>query len=107
MQETMSRVEDFVRAWERNCDSDEIAPLLAQFADPFLYAGADGARVLPLAAFAAAVPKRREMFARMGRRSAKMLSFDATPLDARYTLAKTRWQMVFGEEVLLLVSSLL
>lgn len=45
-----------------------------------------------------AFASRKEMFQRIGFRSARVLNVDATPLDERYTMAKVHWHMRFEKE---------
>jgi hypothetical protein len=42
--------------------------------------------------------KRKAFFEQIGFKRAKVLSVDATPLDDKYTMAKTHWQMTFEKE---------
>lgn len=84
----------FFATWQHTADHAP-ADNLSQFADTFLAAGPDGARPVPAAAFGPALAKRRELFAQLGCRATKLVSLEETPLDARYTLARTRWRMTF------------
>lgn len=45
--------------------------------------------------FAAALPKRKLLFDRLGSKPAVMVSLHETQLDARYVLAKTKWRFDF------------
>jgi hypothetical protein len=85
----------FFASWQHNRDT-ATTDNLAQFADTFLAAGPDGAKPVPAAAFGPALAKRRQLFAQLGCLSNELLSLDETPLDSRYTLARTRWRMTFS-----------
>ena len=66
------------------------------FADPFISADPHGARCVRLADFAAALPKRRMLFDRLGCKPAVLVNLNETRLDARYVLAKTKWRFEFA-----------
>ena len=85
----------FFATYQHNIAHGTEADMLAQFAETFLAAGPDGAKPVPAALFAPALAKRKELFDRLGCRSTELVSLDETPLDPRYTLARTRWQMTF------------
>lgn len=46
----------------------------------------------------AAFVQRKSFFESIGFKRAKLLNVDATPLDARYTMAKVHWQMTFEKD---------
>lgn len=85
----------FFATFQHNTAHGSAADTLAQFADTFLAAGPDGAKAVPASLFAPAIAKRKELFDRLGCRSTELVSLEETTLDARYTLARTRWQMTF------------
>jgi hypothetical protein len=86
----------FFATFQHNTAHGTEADTLAQFANTFLAAGPDGAKTVPAALFAPALAKRKELFDKLGCRSTELVSLDETPLDTRYTLARTRWQMTFS-----------
>jgi hypothetical protein len=45
--------------------------------------------------FAAVLPKRKQLFERLGCQPATLVSLQETPLDTRYVLAKTSWRLEF------------
>lgn len=90
-----SRVETFFRSYERIAAGGDTAAMAAQFADVFLAAGPQGAQAVKAGEFALALPKRKEIFDRLGCRSTELVGLEEFPLDARYTLAKTRWRLRF------------
>lgn len=90
-----SPLTQFFRAYETNTASGDTATLVAQFADPFMAAGPTGVQCLHAADFAAALPRRRELFAGLGAKPAKLVSCRENRLDARYVMAETRWQITF------------
>jgi len=96
MPQTENAVEGFFRAYEDNINSGDVAALVAQFADVFLAANPQGAQPVRASDFALALPKRKQLFDRLGCQSTSLVALWPTTLDARYTLARTRWQMTFG-----------
>jgi hypothetical protein len=85
----------FFREFERRTSGHDGAAQAAQFADSFLAAGPQGAQCVRASDFALALPKRKELFDRLGLRSTQLAALEETPLDARYTLVRTRWRMEF------------
>jgi hypothetical protein len=86
----------FFATFQHNTAHGTEAETLAQFAATFLAGGPDGAKPVPAALFAPAFTKRKELFDRLGCRSTELVSLNENPLDFRYTLARTRWQMTFA-----------
>jgi len=93
---TTQVIEDFLRAFEHTDNRREINALVSQFADTFLVAGPDGSRAVKASDFALALPKRQEMFDRMGCRSTKLATVAVTKLDDRYAMAEANWLMTFA-----------
>jgi len=95
MQNISDPVELFFKTYEQNISTGNIPALLAQFADPFLAAIPQGARVVSAADYAKALPVRHELFHRLGCRSTSLVDLHPIPLSSRFTLALTKWRMVF------------
>jgi hypothetical protein len=85
----------FLRGYERLSESNDIPAMVAQFGETFLAAGPRGACCVRSSDFALALPKRKQLFERLGHSSTALISFDETPLDARYVLARTQWRFTF------------
>ena len=96
METTTHAIEDFLRAFEHTDNRREINELVSQFADTFLVAGPDGSRAIKVSDFVLALPKRQEMFDRMGCRSTKLATVAVTKLDDRYAMAEAKWLMTFA-----------
>ena len=88
----------FFEEYARESNSDDVAAIVSRFADPFLSAGPSGTQCVRAADFAAALPKRKELFNRLGARPASLMSIEERALDTRYVLAKTRWRIEFVRE---------
>jgi hypothetical protein len=67
-----------------------------QFADVFLAAGPEGAKAVRANEFALALPRRKELFDRLGCRSTTLASLVGTELSPRYAMATTEWRMSFA-----------
>ena len=62
-----SAMETFFKDFERNSSLGETGASVSQFADVFLVAGPQGAKAVPVNAFALALPGRKQLFDSMGR----------------------------------------
>lgn len=89
-------VSRFFQLYAQKSSEDNILALVSQFADPFISADPHGTRCVRVEDFAAALPKRKLLFDRLGSRPAVLVSLDETKLDARYVLAKTTWRFAFA-----------
>ena len=100
MSASESRVGRFFRSYARVSAGEDTTAMAAQFADVFMAAGPQGAQAVKAGDFALALPRRKQLFDRLGCRPAELVGFEEWPLDARYTMAKTRWRLSFvrGEE---------
>src|SRR5215469_11229267 len=88
----------FFEVYSRVSNEDNISQLLSYFADPFLSAGPHGAQCVSAAEFAVVLPKRKQLFERLGAKPASLVSLEETQLEARYVLARTRWRIEFVRE---------
>ncbi|MGD0154739.1 MAG: hypothetical protein ABSB50_01485 [Terracidiphilus sp.] len=89
-------VVSFFQAYERNIVAGDTPALLAQFADPFLFAGPQGTKIVSATDHAKALPGRRELFQRHGHQSSSLADFHPIPLSSRYVLVLTKWRMTFA-----------
>lgn len=91
-----SRMVEFLESFE--CSRAAGADAAALYAETFLAAGPEGARCVRLEDFLKALPKRKEMFEAAGCKRTELASVTETPLDERYTMARTKWRMTFARE---------
>ena len=96
MESTTTDIEEFLKSFEHTDKPREVDSLVSQFADTFLVAGPDGSRAVKASDFALALPKRQEMFDKMGCRSTKLATATVTNLDDRYAMAEAKWLMTFA-----------
>jgi hypothetical protein len=73
-------------------DLDAIAKA---YNDPFMFAGPDGARAVPVQPFLAALSQRRAFFDSVGQQGTELVSFEETQVDDRYVLVKAKLKMTF------------
>ncbi len=97
MQESIDAIEEFFRAFESNASSHDTAAQVSHFADVFMAANPQGAQVVRAGDFALALPRKKQLFDKLGCRTTALISLRQTRLDARYTLATTRWRMTFAQ----------
>jgi hypothetical protein len=91
-------IRHFFQRFETSSAGGDVPALTALFAEVFLAAVPDGARPVKASDFALALPKRFELFHRLGCISTELTGLEAKPLSARFTLAETTWRMVFASE---------
>ena len=91
-------VGEFFRSLEKETAEGDFAKMAERFAEHFVAASPSGAKVAPRSVFQAMMPERKHMFDKLGAKPARLSSLETTELDARYTLAKARWQLDFASE---------
>jgi len=85
----------FFQLFAQNSREENIPAQVSQFTDPFISADPHGTRCVSVDDFAAALPRRKSLFDRLGCKPAILMSLHETQLDARYVLAKTTWRFDF------------
>jgi hypothetical protein len=95
METSLNVIEQFFRNFERQSNGSNPDELFAQFGDAVMVAGPDGSRVVRASDLAVALPKRKELFNRIGCRSTRLLSMQETRIDQRYVMAETQWCLTF------------
>jgi hypothetical protein len=95
MPKTQSPVSRFLALYAQETAEDNMPAVVSHFADSFIFAGPSGAQPVRASDFAAALPKRKLLFDKLGSQPAKLISIDETPLDSRYVLARTTWRFCF------------
>ena len=92
-----SLIESFFQRFETNSNSGDVAASIAQFADVFLAGDpVRGMSVVRAGDFAQVLPKRKELFDKLGCRSTSLVSLRTTEIGPRFVLAETQWQMTFA-----------
>jgi hypothetical protein len=90
-----SSIARFFDSFARESNRDNVPTQVSLFGDTFLALNPLGAKCVSSADFALALPERKQLFASLGLQATTLVSLEETPLDARYVLVKTRWQMLF------------
>src|SRR5579871_1587227 len=88
-------LERFFRTFESNTMSSDTDAAVAQFADVFMAASPSGAQAVRASDFALALPKKKQLFDKLGCRSTQLAWLGEQRLDARYSLASAHWKMTF------------
>jgi len=88
-------VDRFFASFQHASGADDIPSMVSHFSETFLAAGAQGTQCVRSAEFAMALPKRKELFARLGAKPATLVSLQHSPLDGRYALARATWRFEF------------
>jgi len=86
----------FFQLFAQTSSEESILAQVSLFADPFFSADPHGTRGVRLSDFAAALPKRKMLFDRLGCKPPVLVNLNETRLDARYVLAKTTWRFEFA-----------
>lgn len=97
MTATASPIQSFFQRYDQLSTEGNVPELVALFADTFLAADPGGARAVTAADFARALPQRKHFFDKIGCKGSELVSVEETPLDRRYTLARTQWRFRFPE----------
>jgi hypothetical protein len=95
METTKTAVEHFLHQYASHTDKGNVPELITCFADVFLAGGPQGAQPVRAADFALALPKRVQLFDKMGCRRTELVKIQENRLDARYFSARTRWRLTF------------
>ena len=98
MDNSTNSIERFFQELEQETISGNFPALAERFSETFLSAGPNGSKIAQRSLFAQSVPARKQQIEKMGDNSTKLISLETTKIDARYTLAKTRWQLTFKRE---------
>ena len=88
-------VSRFLALYAQETAEDNMPAVVSHFADSFLFAGPSGAQPVRASDFAAALPKRKFLFDKLGSQPAELIAIHETPLDSRYVLARTTWRFRF------------
>jgi hypothetical protein len=88
-------IEDFLRAHLKAGSALDVGAIAKVYNDPFMFAGPDGARAVPVQPFLAALPQRRAFFDSVGQRATELVSFEETQIDQRYVLVMAKLKMIF------------
>ncbi|MDE3202329.1 MAG: DUF4440 domain-containing protein [Acidobacteriota bacterium] len=95
MSEVKVQMEAFFAEYARTNDGGDYEREAGYFAPAFVAAGPAGAQVVKRDDFAAALPKRKQMFEAWGQKGATLKNLEVTELDTRRVLAMTEWRMDF------------
>jgi hypothetical protein len=98
MTDATNSITQFFQALEQETIAGDFPALAKRFSESFLAASPSGAKVAQRSIFAQMLPARKEQFEKMGKNSTKLISLETTKIDARYTLAKARWQLTFTRD---------
>jgi hypothetical protein len=91
-------IAQFFQGLEEETANGNMGALAERFSESFLAASPSGAKVAQRTVFAETMPSRKQAFDKLGCRSTRLVSLETTVLDARYTLARTRWQLTFARD---------
>ena len=96
MHQASEALQNFFRTFEANASSNDVDAQVSQFADVFLAASPQGTQAVRAADFALALPRKKQLFDKLGCRSTELISLREQRLDHRYLMATTRWKLTFA-----------
>ena len=88
-------MESFFRTFERLSAESNAADLAGLYAPAFLLAGPRGSQLVRGADLEQAIPKRKDLFKRLGCTSTHLETLEETVLDDRYSLVRAEWHWCF------------
>ena len=88
----------FISTFERNANHCAPSTVVAQFADTFIAAGPSGSMAVRASDFASALAMRKQLFAKAGCKSSKLVSKKETLLGDRFAVLDTCWRFEFAPE---------
>jgi hypothetical protein len=91
-------IERFFKSIEDHTVMGDIPAVAEHFSETFLAAGPNGVKIAQRSAFAQGLPERKQMFDKLGAQPPRLVSLKTSALDARHTLAKSRWQLIFARD---------
>jgi hypothetical protein len=98
MSVNLQKVDEFFEVFARTSKGSDVLAMAEQFAPVFLAGGPQGTQAVRREDFAAALPRRKQMFKSCGQKRSELAGVEATALDSRHALARTRWRMIFERE---------
>lgn len=100
---TTSTVEEFFRRFEQANHDFDVPLIVKLYADAFLFGNQQGVQVVKKEDFVKVLPRRKDFMKAAGLLSSRVDSLEASPLDSKYVLVKTVWNMRFrtnqGDEI--------
>lgn len=88
----------FFQSLEQETAEGNFPALAERFNEVFLAAGPYGAKIAQQATFTDGLPERKQIFDKLGAHPPRLIALESSALDARYVLAKTRWQLTFARD---------
>lgn len=100
---TTITVEEFFRRFEHANHDFDVPLIVKLYADVFLFGNQQGVQVVKKEDFVKVLPRRKDFMKAAGLLSSRVDSLEASPLDSKYVLVKTVWNMRFrtnqGDEI--------
>ena len=88
----------FIANFGHNANHGSPSAVVAQFADTFIAAGPSGSMAVRASDFASALAMRKQVFAKAGYKSSKLVSKKETLLSDRFAVLDTCWRFEFAPE---------
>lgn len=95
MADKQNTVEQFFNLYTQHINQNDFAALVGQFAPTFVVGGPQGANCVRSQDFALALPKRKELFDKLGCGPTELVRVETEALDQRFCSARAAWKMAF------------
>ena len=92
---TTITVEEFFRRYEQANKDFDVQSIANLYADTFMFGNPQGVQAVKKEDFIKLLPRRKDFMKTAGLISSRVDSAEASPLDSRYILARTVWNMRF------------
>src|SRR5215469_7911701 len=102
---TAITVEEFFRRYEQANHDFDVQSIAKLYADAFMFGNPQGVQAVKKEDFVKLLPRRKDFMKTAGLLASRIDSVEACPLDSKYILVKTVWNMRFrakpdqGDEV--------
>ncbi len=88
-------VKEFFDRFERASEKLDLDVIASEYADSFMFAGPNGARVIQRQQLLAALPQRQQFFKSVGHQWTRIVSLDETRMDDHYVMVRAEFLMRF------------
>ena len=88
--------EEFFRVYEQANTVFNVQSIATLYADTFMFGTPQGVQAIKKEDFVKVLPRRKEFMKTAGLLASRLDSVRASPLDSKYVLVKTVWNMSFA-----------
>lgn len=86
-------LKEFFEQYQRATATSDLSAMGGLYQDTFMFAGANGVKVVKKEDFLKVIPKMKTHLTSIGLTATELQTVDVSPINAKYYLAKTAWRM--------------